>query len=106
MSSSAEPTPAPALTPDQVRTLSDLGFSSQEVNDHSKELHGLLTCLTEGPQPMPSAQTVGFTQFSKQMNSLELVRETPFQHYAKVKKIGEGGSGCVFVVRRLSDGIN
>ena len=106
MSSSAEPTPAPALTPDQVRTLSDLGFSSQEVNDHSKELHGLLTCLTDGPQPMPSAQTVIFTQYSKQINSLELVRETPFQYYAKVKKIGEGGSGCVFVVRRLSDGID
>jgi len=104
LSNSAEPTPTPPFSPEQERTLSDLGFSSKEVNDHPKELHGLLTFFTEGPQSLPTTQTVGFRQFSKQIGALELIRESPYQHYEKVKKVGEGGSGSVYVVRRLSDG--
>lgn len=92
------------LRTDEVRTLSAMGFSQQEVEAHPEELHGVLSYLTEGLKPIPSAQTVRSMQYHEQLEQLKMRSGNPFSAYTQVKKIGEGGSGSVYLVRRLSDG--
>ncbi|CAG9316555.1 unnamed protein product [Blepharisma stoltei] len=72
-----------------------VGISNEELEENKDSIVGIMSFMLEGVKPMPSRMSFDLTM----SNRVQLLQTNPEEIYQIIRKIGEGGSGSVYVVK-------
>ncbi|CAG9329205.1 unnamed protein product [Blepharisma stoltei] len=83
---------------DGVKVIAEAaGFPTEEIENNRQSIIEAMDALVKGVKPLPSRRSV-----DRVLNQrVQLIEDDPNNHYKTIRKIGEGGSGSIFLVEHL-----